>query len=110
MPYVAFEWVYPYVAFEWQGRPYYWPALAFGLAPACWVYSTLKRELFHGIDLAFLIDDCCSAARSREAAQFQCRILVELLTALGFTLSVNKCQMAPLQTVRFLGFVADSAE
>ncbi len=105
--------MFPYVAFQWRGVVYYFPALAFGLAPACWVYSTLKRELFRplrnlGMDLAFLIDDACAAARSRESAQFQCRILVELLTALGFTLSLNKCQLAPATKARFLGFIVDS--
>ena len=73
----------------------------------------LKRELFRplrsrGVDLAFLIDDSLTAARSREQAQYQCRIMVELLTALGFTLSLNKCQLGPTCRVRFLGFIVDS--
>ena len=105
--------MYRYVAFQWDNVTYYWPTLAFGLAPACWVYSTLKLEMFRplracGMDLAFLIDDCLGAARSVGEARFQCRLLVELMTTLGFTLSLNKCQLQPSARVRFLGFLVDS--
>ncbi|KXZ40999.1 hypothetical protein GPECTOR_1018g286 [Gonium pectorale] len=105
--------MYPYAAFEWQGRVLFWPVLAFGFAPACWTYSLLKQELFRplrerGVDLSYLIDDCLAAAQSRAAAQYLCRALVRLLTALGFTLSLDKCQLQPAQRVRFLGFIVDA--
>ncbi|KXZ41104.1 hypothetical protein GPECTOR_793g15 [Gonium pectorale] len=105
--------MYPYAAFEWQGRVLYWPVLAFGFAPACWTYSLLKQELFRplrecGVDLSYLKDDCLAAAESRPAAQYLCRAVVRLLTALGFTLSLDKCQLRPAQPVRFLGFVVDT--
>ncbi|KXZ41475.1 hypothetical protein GPECTOR_446g335 [Gonium pectorale] len=106
--------MYLYAAFEWQGRVLYWPVLAFGFAPACWTYSLLKQELFRplrerGVDLSYLIDDCLAAAQSRPEAQYLCRAMVRLLTALGFTLSLDKCQLQPAQRVRFLGFIVHTA-
>lgn len=106
--------MYEYAAFEWHGKIYFWPALAFGFAPACWVYTTLKQELLRplrerGINLSFLIDDLCPAAKSRETARRLCLAIVQLLTALGFTLSLDKMQL-PSQRVRFLGFIIDAAK
>ena len=105
--------MYRFAAFEWQGNWYYWLAMAFGFAPACWVYSLLKQELFRplrqrGVNLAFLIDDCAVAARNMAAAQHLCGAVVDLLTALGFTLSLEKCQLYPAPRVRFLGLIVDT--
>ena len=36
--------------------------------------------------------------------------LVEILTRLGYTLSLKKCNLIPLTCIRFLGFLADSVE
>ncbi|KXZ42699.1 hypothetical protein GPECTOR_124g499 [Gonium pectorale] len=105
--------MYPYAAFEWQGRVLYWPVLAFGFAPACWTYSLLKQELFRPlrerrVDLLYLIDDCLAAAALRPVAQYLCCAVVRLLSALGFTLSLDKCQLRPAQRVPFLGFIVDT--
>ncbi len=105
--------VWRFVAFEWQGERWFWPSLAFGLAPACQQYTQLKMELLRplrdaGLRLSFLIDDLFLAAESRGKAQWLARALVELLVSLGFTLSLNKCQLEPKQRVRFLGLEVDS--
>lgn len=36
--------------------------------------------------------------------------LVEILTRLGYTLSLRKCSLFPLKCIRFLGFLADSVK
>ena len=102
--------MYTYLAMEWEGQQYFWPHLAFGLAPACHIYTTLKQELFRagrevGVRMSFLIDDQLGAAPSKEAAKFQCKAVVTLMAALGFTLSLTKCQLIPKQTAKFLGML-----
>ncbi|KXZ42533.1 hypothetical protein GPECTOR_138g664 [Gonium pectorale] len=87
--------------------------MAFGFAPACWVYTLTKQEVVRplsglGWDLAYLIDDCLTAARSEAEARFRARQLVRLLTALGFTLGAAKCHLEPAQRVPFLGFEVDA--
>ncbi|GIL93327.1 hypothetical protein Vretimale_19753 [Volvox reticuliferus] len=105
--------MYPIAAFELSGEIFYFRAMAFGFAPACWVYTLLKQELLRPLrtlswDLAYLIDDLLSAARSEPEAQFGARLLVRLLTALGFTLGAAKCQLRPAHQARFLGFIVDA--
>ena len=105
------EWTY--FAMQWQGRTYYWPHLPFGVAPACHLYTTLKLEVFRplrelGVRMSFLIDDQMGAAPSKAAAQFQCKAVVGLLAALGFTLSLSTCQLEPRLVVRFLGMEVDA--
>lgn len=105
--------MWQYLAVEWQGTLYYWPSLPFGVAPACYIYTSLKRELFRpvrqaGVRLSFLIDDHAAAARSLAAAKYQCRTVVMLMAALGFTLSWSKCQFIPQPTAKFLGFIINA--
>ncbi|KXZ51461.1 hypothetical protein GPECTOR_12g424 [Gonium pectorale] len=107
------ESMYSITAFQLGEELFYWPAMAFGFAPACWVYTLTKQEVFRplrvlGWDLAYLIDDCLTAARTEAEARFRARQLVRLLTALGFTLGAAKCHLAPSQQVPFLGFVVDA--
>ncbi len=52
-----------------------------------------------GVRTSFLIDDQMGAAPSKAAAQFQCKAVVGLLAALGFTLSLSKCQLEPRRVV-----------
>ncbi len=61
-----------------------------------------------GARMSFLIDDQMGAAPSKAEAQFQCKAVVGLLAALGFTLSLSKCQMEPRRVVRLLGMEVDA--
>ena len=36
---------YTFLGFEWRGTYYVWQSLPFGLAPACWVFTKITREL-----------------------------------------------------------------
>nr|AAM94957.1 reverse transcriptase [Volvox carteri f. nagariensis] len=102
-----------YLAMRWRGQTLFWPHLPFGLAPACHLYTSMKLEVFRplrqlGVRMSFLIDDQMGAAGSKAAAQFQCGAVVRLLAALGFTLSLSKCQLIPRRRVRFLGMEVDA--
>lgn len=94
--------------------------LPFGFKAACNIYqrigmvvtSWLRRK---GIPALQYIDDrlivVSSNAASSVEAQDQARrvgLILNLLTDLGFTLSLHKCVLNPVQSVRFLGFTVDS--
>ena len=105
---------YRYLAFEWQEEIFYWPHMPFGIAPACRLYTAMKLEVFRPLRqrsarLTFLIDDVACVAESQGQAKFLGRTLIQLLSALGFTLSFKKCRMIPAQRLRFLGFIVDAA-
>lgn len=97
-----------YLGFSWEGVDYCFTHLPFGIAPACWVYSTIKAEVYRplraaGVRMAYLIDDQLGAARTKAAAMFQCRVVVTIITCLGFTLSLSKCHLLPATSATFLG-------
>jgi len=49
--------------------------------------------------------DQLGAAPPKEAAKFQCKAVVTLMAALGFTLSLTICQLVLKQTAKFLGML-----
>ncbi|KAK9835791.1 hypothetical protein WJX74_008200 [Apatococcus lobatus] len=69
------------------------------------VYRPLRQ---HGEKLAFLIDDAMGAAGPKPRALFHALTWVMALTALGFHLSVEKCQLLPGLTGIFLGVLLDA--
>ena len=101
---------------QWEGKTYVWRVLPFGIAPACAIYSMLKREIFRpmrtqaGVWLVFLIDDQLTAAKGRLTAVWQAQAIARLLTSLGFFLSLPKCQLDPQPTAHFLGMVVDAPD
>ena len=57
--------------------------------------------------MIFLIDDQLSLERGVARAQAMCGAICRLLVALGFTLSIQKCQLEPAQLLKFLGLLVD---
>ncbi|GLC46806.1 hypothetical protein PLESTM_001928300 [Pleodorina starrii] len=105
--------MWTYLGMEWESQIWVWPFLPFGLAPACRIYTVIKQEVYRpirerGVRMSSLIDDQSGAAESEPKAKFQCRQVVRICAALGFTLSIGKCQFLPRPTVRFLGFIVDA--
>ncbi|GIM01394.1 hypothetical protein Vretimale_6217 [Volvox reticuliferus] len=89
-----------FLAFQWQGTPFYFPACAFGLAPACGWYLDMKLEVYRpmrerGARLTFLLDDHAAAATGPGRVKYLCRTVIMILSALGFTLSFKKSCMIP---------------
>lgn len=84
-----------YLGMEWGGTTWVWALLLFGLAPACRLSTLMKQEVNwplreKGVRTAFLIDDQAGVATGKEQAQFQCRLVMTILAALGFTMSLQE--------------------
>ncbi len=94
--------------FELDDDLYYFRAMALSFAPVCWVCTLLTQEYrplqAEGWDLAYLL----AAARVEGAARFMERLLVRLLTMLGFALGSKKCQLRPIQKAKLVSFGVDS--
>jgi hypothetical protein len=98
-----------YLGFQWRGQYYVSTQLPFGLAPACYVFTTVLRQLVkswraRGIRLIPYIDDFLFACRgSSEFIRVQASVLAELAAA-GFVVSREECQLTQSHVVKFLGF------
>jgi hypothetical protein len=104
---------FPYLGFEWRGRFYHFTQLPFGLAPACWAFTKVTRELLqlwrgHGHRCGGYIDDSLHAHQERDALlQWQGRVLADLQRA-GFLVSESKCSLEPARQKIYLGACVDT--
>ncbi|GAX86439.1 hypothetical protein CEUSTIGMA_g13849.t1 [Chlamydomonas eustigma] len=107
--------MWKYLAFTWEGRVYCFTLfthLPFGVAPACFIYTRVKQELYRplrkwGFRLVALIDDQLSLQKGEARTAFQASAMARLLEALGWSLSIPKCQLLPSQFLKFLGLMVD---
>ena len=108
-----FEEHWQYLGFDWRGYYYVFTQLPFGLAPACYVFTKVMRQLVkswreRGIRLIPYIDDFFFACKdSVEFARVQAAVLADLAAA-GLVVSKEKCQLTCSHVVKFLGFVVDT--
>lgn len=108
------EATWTYLAVEIDGMLYAHTHMPFGLAIACRTYSTVMGEVYRTLrlnrqNMTFLIDDALFAFSSKQQGLFRTMTLLLLLTALGFHLSWEKCELLPVQQGKFLGLVVDTA-
>jgi hypothetical protein len=102
-----------YLGFQWRGQYYVFTQLPFGLAPACYVFTMVMRQLTkswraRGYRLVHYIDDFFFACHSpAEFARVQASVLGDLAAA-GLVVSKEKCQLECGHVVKFLGFVVDT--
>ena len=87
--------------------------LPFGLAQACYAYHMVMRRMFQplraaGEVLTFYVDDLFVAQRSLSCALYHTLTVLQVYRALGWHLSVAKCQLWPTQCLRFLGLLVDT--
>lgn len=104
---------FTYLAVEIDGKLYAYTHMPFGLSIACRVYTIVMGEVYrplrmHHQNLTYLIDDALFAFHNKQQALFRTMTLLLLLTALGFHLSLEKCQLLPVQSGKFLGLVVDT--
>ena len=104
--------MWKYLAFEVGGRIYCFTHLPFGVAPACFIYTMIKQEIYRplrriGLRLVALIDDQMSIQQGRARTNCQSDATCRLLASLGWILSLNKCQLEADQLRRFLGMMVD---
>ncbi|GAQ81891.1 hypothetical protein KFL_000940010, partial [Klebsormidium nitens] len=102
-----------FLGFQWQGQYYVFTQLPFGLAPACYVFTKVMRQLTQswrarGYKLVHYIDDFFFTCRdAAEFARVQASVLADLAAA-GLVVSLEKCQLSRSHVVKFLGFVVDT--
>lgn len=102
-----------YLGFQWPDQYYVFTQLPFGLAPACYVFTKVMRQLVkswrsRGVRLIPYIDDFIFFCKDRaEFARVQASVLAEL-SAAGLVVSIEKCQLSCSHVAKFLGFVVDS--
>ena len=104
--------LWKYLAFQVHGVLYCFTHLPFGVAPACMVYSTIKQEILRGLRgwglrLVHYLDDLIGFQSSIERTAFLAASISRLLSLLGFTLNLKKCQLQPTSCPKFLGLVID---
>jgi hypothetical protein len=108
-----FEPHWKYLGFQWRGQYYVFTQLPFGIAPACYIFTMVMRQLTkswrtRGYRLIHCIDDFLFACRSSaEFARVQTSVLADLAAA-GLVVSKDKCQLKCSHVVKFLGFVVDT--
>ena len=81
-----------YCCCEWEGTVYYWAQLPFGLAPACWVFTTLVKVLVshlrsQGLRCLAYIDDGLGGAHPLREARRMAWLVVDTFTRAGFILN-----------------------
>lgn len=93
--------------------------LPFGFKSACYIYQKLGMVLTSflrekGILSLQYIDDRLFVIPSptlttiRDQGNRLVYAILELITRLGYTLSLHKCSLQPTQTLQFLGFIVDT--
>ncbi|GIL80334.1 hypothetical protein Vretifemale_9574, partial [Volvox reticuliferus] len=101
-----------YLGFQWDGAFYVFTRLLFGLAPACWAFAKLVRELlFHWRSESHrcsgYLDDSVHAHQKPEIlAIIWERVLLDCENA-GVLVSIEKCQPIS-QEFRYLGAVVNT--
>jgi hypothetical protein len=105
-----FEPHWKYLGFQWKGQYYVFTQLPFGLAPACYMFTMVMRQITkswraRGYRLVYYIDDFLFAYQSSaEFARVQTSVLADLAAA-GLVVSKEKCQLRCSHVVKFFGFV-----
>jgi hypothetical protein len=91
----------PYMGFEWKGKYYRWRSLPFGLAPACWVFTKITRELLgkwrpQGHRCTGYIDDSLHAHEDPQwLLAFMQKVVFKDLENCGFIRNIKKSMIRP---------------
>ncbi len=102
-----------YLCVQFKGVLFQFNVLPFGVAQACYAYTKVMRQVYaplraRGWKLTHYIDDLLMAQQPRERACFDVVTLTLLFVALGWFLSVSKCQAWPQARACFLGLRVDT--
>jgi hypothetical protein len=110
-----------YLGFAWDNQCYVFTQMPFGLAPACWVFTKLMRELLKhwrrlGRRITNYIDDFCGGAADKDSSfEFQedCKRDFADLNLLLSGGAKDQTAASPAEAVqlrKYLGFHADTAK
>ncbi|GLC60617.1 hypothetical protein PLESTB_001648500 [Pleodorina starrii] len=104
-----------YLGFMWEGKYYVFTQLPFGLAPACWAFTKLTRELqtlwrSEGHRTSGYIDDSIHAHQDPAVLEaWKVKVLGDLERA-GFIVSEKKCDLVLSQQKKYLGALVDTSK
>ncbi|GJP70393.1 hypothetical protein CLOP_g1341, partial [Closterium sp. NIES-67] len=102
-----------FLGFSLQGQDYQFLSLPFGLATAPFVFTQLIKQLSkrwrsRGIRLIPYVDDILFISATRTKALHNRSIIIADLAATGFVVNFKKSQLAPAQSLKFLGLLMDT--
>jgi ribonuclease HI len=104
----------PYMGLEWREKYYVWQSLPFGLAPACWVFTKITRELLgkwrtQGHRCSGYIDDSLHANKDHGVLlRFMEEEVFKDLENCGFIRNMKKSMTKPEIEVKYLGMLINS--
>ena len=87
-------------------------SLPFGLKESPYIYQTIGQAPVSylrsfGVTVLEYIDDFLVIGKGEEEAQRMVYVLVQLLSRLGYTLSMSKSNLVPQNNIRYLGMLID---
>ena len=102
-----------FLRFGFEGKVYQYTVLPFGmsLSPRVFVKCTqvaLAPLRSKGIRIATFLDDWLLMADSKQQVEHHTRLVMAHLTALGFTINMEKSALVPTQRATFIGVELDS--
>lgn len=102
-----------YLGFCWKGKHYVFTQLPFGLAPACWAFTKLTREVLRsfrmeGTRCSGYIDDSIYIHQSASSLSTMMDRVKARWEDLGFILNTKKGVQHPSQTAQYLGMLIDT--
>ena len=102
-----------YLRFLWNFKRYEFSCLPFGYSLAPRVFTKIFKPIiayfrFLGFRVVIFIDDLILIASSYDECLQQLEILKSTLCELGFTVNVEKSQLAPVNEILYLGFLINS--
>lgn len=111
-----------YFGFLWAEHYYVFRTIPFGFRASPYIYQTTGMVVSHyvrslGIPCLQYVDDrlngqqCLGASQTESPytlAERAIFIVCSLLTALGYTIALNKSQLIPVHILRFLGMMIDA--
>jgi hypothetical protein len=103
-----------FLGFEWEGDYYIFTSLPFGLAPACWAFTKLTRELIYrwramGHRCSGFLDDSyhVNQGESKVESIVQTMVIPDLQNC-GFVMNMKKSMLTPKQLAEYLGMIMDT--
>ena len=94
-----------FLCFKWKGKVYQFKILPFGLSTVPKTFTRVTKPILHlsqkmGITIfLYYLDDALLLATSYTQAKGEWHRVVQLLQRLGFVLSLEKCQLEPINNL-----------
>jgi hypothetical protein len=99
--------------FVWQGEAFQFRVLLFGLSLSPWIFTMVVRFLVkmaraRGIRIFAYLDDWLILTSSSQVCRDHTMFVISLARELGFVVNLEKLELIPSRTFRFLGMMLDT--